>query len=85
MHCGMVFSHTEGEFQPAFGQPSLDAALCLRDVLREEMNLRQDGLAGKHLGRQPPTLQHRPPVILILAVEKGDERSGIDEDALHRP
>jgi hypothetical protein len=85
MHRGVVLSNAEGEFQPAFGQPSLNAAFRLRDVLCEEMNLRQNGLAGEHLRREQPAFAHGPPMILILAVEKGDERSGVNEDALHRP
>jgi hypothetical protein len=49
------------------------------------VNFGQDGLTGEHFRRQSPAFQHRPRMILIIAVEHGDERPGVGDDALHRP
>ncbi len=75
----------ERQFQAAVGQPVFDAGFRLGEVLREEVNFGQDGLSGEHFGRQSPAFAHGPRMILIIAVEHGDEWAGVGDDALHRP
>jgi hypothetical protein len=77
MYDGVMLSDGEGQLQPAVGQ--------LGNISGDEMNLRQDGLTGEHLGWKPLAFPHRAYVILIVPVEDGDQRPGVGEDALHRP
>jgi len=85
VHGSMMFTHGEGQLQPAIGQLGFNAAFYVWNISRDEMDLRQDGLACEHLGRHSPAFAHRPSVILIVAVEDGDERPRVGEDAFHRP
>ena len=81
----VMVAHAEGQFQAPVGQPAFDAVFRLGDVLREKVNLGQDGFAGQHFGRQPAAFAHRPRVIPVITIENGDERAGVGDDALHRP
>ena len=83
MNPGVMVADGERHLQPPVSQPAFDAVFRLRYVVREKVNLGQDGFAGQHFGRQPPAFAHRPRVIPVITIENGDERAGVEIGRAH--
>jgi hypothetical protein len=54
-------------------------------ALEQEESLRNDGLAGHHGRGSVMGLFDRPGVLRVVADKQGDDRSGVDQPARHRP
>ena len=50
-------------------------------ITQKKLRLGQHRLAGEHRRRQPPKNFPRPRVMLIISVQRGDERAGVNENS----